>query len=416
MAVLVSVVAFVLGAMWMSIASHESSASNTDRRRQHAIDAAMAGLVLADSELTRNAAYTGSGVVPFVGGTAEFEVTVAVDGPPDGMRRRVTSVGYAPSKAEPVQTVRTVQQVVDLDAVGFTYGIFSEGGLVTGSSSTVIGDVYSSMDITLGNSQDYFGEMYTLGSIRTGSNQTVTGALHANGSIHLTSKSTALNGSAYAGADIVTGGTIRDVAQAGGTVDCDDVQGACLANSPPLAIPAQSLPAFGWNPSDYSSVTYPTDGAAFVAQVSKTESSGVFYVDGDVTFGTNDDIWLAGDMTIVATGSIALPGAIANKTTGGTAVQLTVISTGLGTAGTITPANNLTIPATVRTLIYTQGLFDAKNSSTFTGVLYAGEVAVGAHLSVTYTPVGASGFDWSTASPQSFTIRNISTREVANAS
>jgi hypothetical protein len=94
---------------------------------------------------------------------------------------------------------------------------------------------------------------------------------------------------------------------------------------------------------------------------------------------------------------------------------LTIISTGVGAAGTITPANNLTIPATVRTLIYTQGRFDAKNSSTFTGVLYAGDVAAGAHLSVTYTPVGASGFDWSLASPQSFTIRNISTREVANA-
>lgn len=413
MAVLVSVVVFVLGAMWMSIASHESSASNTDRRRQHAIDAAMAGLVVADSELSRNAAYTGSGVVAFVGGAAEFEVTVAaVDGVPGRVRRLLTSVGYAPSKADPVQTVRRVQQVVDLDAVGFTYGIFTEGQFVTGSASSVVGDVYSSTDISLGNSQDYFGRMYTLGSISTGSNQEVTGSLHANGNIHLTSNSTTLNGSAYAGGNILTGGTIRDAAQAGGTVNCTHVQGACLANSPPPPVPEQQLPSFVWKPSDYPSVTYPTSGAAFVTEVSKKASSGVFYVNGNVEFANNDDIWLAGDMTIVATGSIDLPKAIANKTTGGQAVQLTVISTG---AGAITPANNLTIPSTVRTLIYTEGSFAAKNSSTFTGVLYAGDIAAGAHLSVTYAPVGAFGFDWSSSSPQSFTIRNISTREVANA-
>jgi hypothetical protein len=88
-------------------------------------------------------------------------------------------------------------------------------------------------------------------------------------------------------------------------------------------------------------------------------------------------------------------------------VQLVVIA-----RGNVTASNNLTIPTTVKTLVFTNGSFSGKNSSTYTGVLYSsGNVTLGAHSSITYAPVTAPGFDWSTANPQNFTIRNISTRE-----
>jgi hypothetical protein len=174
-------------------------------------------------------------------------------------------------------------------------------------------------------------------------------------------------------------------------------------------VPVQHLPGFIWNPANYPSVTTYSTGAAFVAATSKVNAQGVFYITGDVAFSKQDSLRLTGNMTIVATGDIALPGTVSNQTSNNASVQLTVISTGIGA---ITPANNFTIPATVKTLLYTAGEFGAKNSSTFSGVLYAGSIESGAHISITYTPLAAPGFDWSQASPQSFTIRNITTREI----
>lgn len=98
-------------------------------------------------------------------------------------------------------------------------------------------------------------------------------------------------------------------------------------------------------------------------------------------------------------------------------MQLTVISTATGSAsspGGITSANNLTIPSTVRTLFYTRGQYDGTNSSEFSGALYVGGISAGAHIEITYAAVSAPGFTWAGATAQSFTIRNVSTREISN--
>ena len=411
MAAIVSVIVFALGAGMVALAAHQSNASNNDRRRQQAVDAALSGLVVADSALSRNAAYAGSGLQPFSGGAAEFEVTVVTDTTTGAaFRRIITATAYAPSKAASSKAVRTMQQVVELDAVGFTYGMFSETDLATGSSSTVIGDVYTNGNLTLGNSQDYIGNIFARGNISTGSNQKITGTVSADGDVSVSSSSTSVYGSVYAGGNILTGGTIRDTAQAGGSIGCAKVQGSCIPYSPPPRVPPQHLPTFVWDPANYPSVVAYASGAAFVAAVAKQNAQGTFYVTGNVVFSKQDTLYLTGDMTIVATGNIALPGGVSNHTVNGANVQLVIIATN---AGTISPANNFTIPATVRTLMYTKGVFDAKNSSTFTGALYAGELSAGAHVSVTHALTFSPGFDWSAASPQSFTVRNVTTREIS---
>ena len=411
MAVIISVIVFALGGLLLALVSHESAASNVDRRRQQAIDAAFAGLVVANSALTRNSAFATTGLVPFTGGSAQFEVTVAADpASTTGFGRLITSVGYAPSKAAIARSTRSVVQAVELEPIGFTYGVFSETVIVTGSSSTVIGDIYTNGDITLGNSQDYIGSIYARGNVYTGANQKITGNVYANGNISLGSNSTSVYGSAFAIGNIATGGTIRDTAQAGGTIGCAKVLGACIPNSPPPPVPVQHLPEFAWNPANYAAVSTYATGAAFVSTHSKVNMQGTFYVTGDVSFAKQDSLWLTGDVTIVATGNISLPGAVVNNAASAAKVQLTVISSG---GGTITPANNFTIPSTVSTLLYTTGTFDARNSSTFRGVLYAGGVTSGAHISVTHELLTAPGFNWAPASPQAFTVRNISTRETS---
>ena len=409
MAAIISVVVMTLAGVTLSFANRENSASNGDRQRQHAIDAAMAASVVANSALANNAAYAGSGLVSFGTGAnaAQYEVTVATDTTvTSGLRRIITSYGYAPSKAA-AMSVRTVRQVVELDPIGFAYGVFVDGSYSDGSSSSVTGSVYAGGSIALGNAHDYVGDLDAIGSISTGANQTITGTLRANGSVSVSNTSTIVYGSVYAGGSVSTGGIIRDTAQAGGTVsNCAKVQGSCIQHSAPPVVPVQQLPPFTFDPANYSPAPlYPT-GSAFQTGVKNgTYTQGVYKISGSVSFANNETLHLTGDMTIFTTGSLTLPGTISGPA--GQNVQLTVV-----VGGSAVAPNNLTIPSTVKTLIYTTGSFSASNKLIFTGALYAhGSFAMGANSSITYAPVTAPGFDWTSSNPRSFTIRNISTRE-----
>jgi hypothetical protein len=406
MAAIISVVVMALAGVTLSFANRENSSSNNDRHRQHAIDAAMAASVVADAALANDAAYAGFGLASF-GTGSQYEVTVTTDTTvTSGFRRIITSYGYAPSKAAASST-RTVQQVVELDPIGFAYGVFVDGSYSDGSSSSVTGAVYAGGSIALGNAHDYVGDLDAIGSISTGANQTITGTLRANGSVSVSSSSTIVYGSVYAGGSISTGGLIRDTAQAGGTVsNCAKVQGSCIQHSLPPLVAVQQLPPFTFDASNYASPPlYPT-GSAFVTGVkNRTYSQGVYNVSGSVSFANNDSMQLTGDLTIFTTGSLLLPGTISGPA--GQNVQLTVI-----VGGSAVAPNNLTIPSAVKTLIYTGSSFSASNKLIFTGALYAhGSFAMGANSSITYAPVSAPGFNWTNANPRSFTIRNISTRE-----
>ena len=358
-------------------------------------------------------ATVGSGLTTFAGGAAQFEVTVATDATVGGgFRRVITSYGYAPSKTSP-KSARTVQQVVDLDPVGFSYGVFTGGNYGDGSASSVIGGMYTAGNAVLGNSQDYIGNVSSRGNIDTGSNQKITGTLHANGNVTVGSTSTNVYGSVYAGGNITTGGTIRDTAQAGGTIGStgcptSKVQGSCIQHSPPPLVPLEQLPVFVWDPANYLPVVpVNMSGTAFITAAGNP-IQGVYKLSGNADFKKNESLRLTGDTTIVIDGNFTLPGTVANNAPAGVNVQLVIVA-----RGNVTASNNITIPSTVATLVYTNGTFNAKNSSTYTGVLYAaGNVTLGAHSLITYAPVSAPGFDWTNANPQSFTIRNISTREI----
>lgn len=408
MAALVSTVVLALAVVMLSFADRESSSSNNDRQRQHAIDAAMAGSVVAASALAGDPAFAGTGLTLFGDGDAQFEVVVTTDTTvPSGFRRIITSYGYAPSKATATAT-RSVRQVVELDPIGFEYGVFTDGSYSDASSSSVTGSVYAGGSISLGNAHDYVGNLDAIGSISTGANQSITGNLHANGSVSVTNTSTIVNGSVFAGGSIATGGTIRDVAQAGGTVsNCSKVQGSCIQHSPPPPVPVRVLPPFNFDPSNYSPPPTNVSGTDFTTRVkNRTYTQGVFNVSGSVSLSNNDSLQLTGDMTIFTTGSITLPGTISGPP--GVNVQLTLV-----VRGSVTAPNNLTIPSTVKTLFYTNGSFSASNKLIFTGVLYVhGSFSMGANSSITYAPVAAPGFDWTNSNPQSFTVRNISTREI----
>jgi predicted acyltransferase (DUF342 family) len=331
-------------------------------------------------------------------------VVVTTDATVGGFRRIITSYGYAP-RADDAVSERVVRQVVELDPVTFDYGVFAGANYGDGSASSVIGGIYTGGSINLGNAHDYIGDIYSRGNIVTGSNQKITGNLHASGNVMVTNTSTTVYGSVYAGGTITTGGVIRDTAQAGGAIGCSKVQGACMPSSPPPPVPVQQLPVFTWSAANYHSVHVVTGPQ--LRSAAADPINGVYHVTGDALFSKNDNLQMTGDLTIVATGNVSLPGKITNAANGSN-VQLTIVA-----FGSVTVSNNLTIPSTITSLVYTEGSFDGKNSSVFSGVIYAaGSISLGAYSLITQAPVTAPGFDWTHANPQRFTVRNVSTREI----
>ena len=393
MAAIVSVVVFALAGVLLSFATRQNTASNQDRQRQQAIDAASAGLADAASALTTDAGLTvDSGSYDNSG--ASYAVTVTpVAGEP--FRRIMKSVGSA-SNAK-----RTMEQVVELVPVAFTYGFFTQGTL-DGANWTVTGKVYIGGDLILpSQAKTFTGDIYVVGNVNGGKANFV-GSLYANHNIAI--------GSIDGVNDVAAGGTL-DIYTAG---HCPNppVKGTCQPpNVRPLPVPLQTLPAFPWPNSSYPVGSYKqyANTQAFFNE-SPRQSKGVFYFPGDVDLGNLGP--LTGDMTIIASGSITLPNGVSKV--GTTPVQLSVISTN---AGAILLPNNFGNPD-VPMLAYTTGAFTAvkknANSVTYVGALYTGSFDAHANLKITYPLEGLKslGFDWSLANPQLFTIRHISTREI----
>ena len=384
MALTVSAVSFGLAAVMLSFANHQSSASNQDRLRQQAIDAASAGLVVADSLLTKADPSIPSAWQTLPDGS-QYSLKVEPTAGGNGFRRILTSTGRSPAtNAAPY--VRRMEQVVELDPVTFTYGVFLEGGNFTGPTWDVTGDLYTNGSLSLNKNNTFTGSVFAQGDVD--SQATVTGSISLNGNATIGGKTTTAN--VYAGGT-VTGCTAP----------------RCKANLVPKPVPAQHLPAFPWPNPSYPAGTYTQVTSAQFNSLKP--ASGVFYIDGALDVSTN--LVLTADLTLIASGSITLPGSVTKAAGVTSSAQLTVIST--SPTGTVLVNNNFTFVVPV--LVYSRGMFDGAkkniNSGLFDGALYVGSVDLHANLTFTYVPVKATGFDWTTANPQSFTIRHLSTHE-----
>jgi hypothetical protein len=410
MALAIMLTVFTLGGVWAAYAVHQSSATVRDRDRQRAVDAANAGLVAAASALSSNPAWTGGSLTTFSGGAAQFEVAVAAD-PTDPLRRILTATGYAPSKAAVQRAERAVRQVVELQPSStLDTTLFALGSVNSASSSAVQGNIYASGSINLGNADRVTGGVEVLGSLSVGSNRHIIGDLRANGSISM-SPSSDVTGSVYAGGSIHVDNSARVTqnAQAGAAISgCNRVQGACVPWTPPPPVEARQLPTFTWNPSQYAGVQTWT-GVAFRTWVaSQATLSGVHYVEGSIDTFPNK-IRVSGDLTIVVTGSVNGPKTIENTT--GQDLDLRLISP---SGGSFSFPTNLTIASTIKSLLYTTGSISFGNSTQLNGVVYVGgSVQVGANSTITNSSVDATGFTIEpTSSGTSYTLRNISTREI----
>lgn len=383
MAVTVSAVTFGLAAVLLSFANHQSTASNQDRLRQQAIDAASAGLVVADSLLTKAQPAIPSGWQTLPDGS-QYSLTVQDTPGGNGFQRIITSTGR--SSVSSASYERRMEQVVELDPVTFTYGVFIEGGNFTGPTWDVTGDLYTNGSLKLDKNNTFTGNVFAQGDVD--SEATVTGSISLNGNATIGGKTTTAN--------VYAGGTVTGCAAP-----------RCKANLVPKPVPVQHLPAFPWPNASYPAGSYTQVTSALFNTLKPT--AGVFYVDEALT--VNSDLVLTGDLTLIASGDITLPGSVTKAAGITSSTQLTAIST--AATGTVLVNNNFNFVVPV--LVYSRGMFDGSkkniNSGLFDGALYVGSAELHANLTFTYVPVKSQGFDWAMANPQNFTIRHISTHE-----
>lgn len=279
LALIVILVAFIIAGSWVQFGTHQVEASSYQRRREQAFHSSEAGLNLAVNELRTSATWAASGPTGPSGlrqlndGTGEYEVTVEDLGivpPSPFVRKRITTRGYAPSKASPNRIERQIVQVVELIPLDqFSYSLFTGNAATgptgpTGAGVVVNGDIYARGNVTIG-SQNTVGNVQSRGTI-TAKARSISASLHALGAVTINNGTgTAVGAITMVQSFVRSGGSITAAspfatltpyvqvtgsAQAGGSIlpasppAPNYVVGARIPSTPPQPPPDLTLPVF----------------------------------------------------------------------------------------------------------------------------------------------------------------------------
>ena len=419
----IALVVFALGGLWVRVAVHETEASGRDRHRDQALAAAEAGINLVMSKLAQNNLYCPSSAAPLTGtltGVGQFEVyvdTTTILCTSAETRRYIVARGWAPDRTVLRAVGRRLEQQVELVPTdGFRFALFGASGGITGSQNMyVAGDVYSADDASFENQTRVMGDIIAQGTVTVSNRATIGGSIHAAGSIGITSPMATVEGDlASSGGSITVDGWVKGGAQAssitvnaGGTIEGPQTRSAAVAPK------VQSLPTFTWNPANYPSSSTWATAAAFQTYWSTNRNafSGHHRVTSTakVTLGSR---WkMAGAVTIVTDGEIELSREIENASGGD--VLLTIVSFS-SSSNAINMTNQVTLPSNIKVALFApNGCINFSQLKHFTGTVYGDCIDLDEHFNLTYAPVSPAGFVWTAASSSHFSVEARSFREVA---
>jgi cytoskeletal protein CcmA (bactofilin family) len=421
MSLMVCLVVFALGAVWVGIGMHQVDGTAREKLQEQARNAAEAGLNAAMSQLSADASWTGETAQTIPG--AQFEVSVtmlSVD--PDDPGRLITARGYAPSKASKLRVARQLTQQIELlPTDSFRYALFTApGGITTDNHPVINGDVYSASDLNLGLQATVSGTVTSLGNLTTSGNSTFNGDIRAAGNINFQNSSTTANANLYAGGNVTVKGFVKGNVQAGGTiatVSPGTIAGSKAQYSPPPPPPAQTLPTFTYDPANYAPVVpqnmTPSAFNTYWA-AHKSGISGVFRISCPSPPPANDPPV----NSCLATDSVNAPGpnwVLSGDTKDFSATghpTFTVVSY----AGGATPAITMTqksVASNIELVLYApNGQASFQNLKTLSGTVYAASVAVGQNFTLTFVPPSVKGFNFAVMSSTHFVIQSGPFREV----
>jgi hypothetical protein len=454
LALMVTLIVFATGAMWVQQTVHQTEGSGVERSREQALAAAEAGLNAAMSRLSQDrtcptAQTWQQGTLPGVG---DWEYSFpAVGDPryvdcsnPTEYRRYIIARGWSPSKTATRVQHRQLEQQIDLVATdGFRYALFAANGGISGANQiTVRGDAYSRSDVTIDNNSTVTGNLTSYGGVTLQNSTLITGKVWANGAVDVDTTSgngSGVNGDVWTSVgDVNVGSHVGGNVQAAGSITgSGTVDGTKTPNSPAPVPPALTLPTYTWASSNFASPTiwapptYSNPASSFQTYFNANDlsfggahritSCGSPYSSYTCTPSVSqvsfNEKWnMASDTTVVSDGPIELSRDI-NSGTGNLVIVSNYPGTPCTTPGTACDAvilsNNWSIPSTVKVLIFAQnGCVDVSNLKTFVGAIYARCIKLDNNFDLTYYPVAPPGFDWTTATSTHYTVQARSFREV----
>lgn len=430
--ILIVTVVLTLGAVALQTATHTEDATTLDRLRVQSMQAAEAAVSDAINRLQSNGACDAAVSSPanLTDGSrtiAKYQVRVdpEVGTLCDTYERVVHAWGYAPvSTSRSMRKLEVGVKLVPQD--GFHYVIFaagSQGTVEVKNNGLVDGDVYAeNLDQTKNNIDA--GTVITTGDIDTKNNAVYLGNLWAGGNVTVRQNgqvggSITAAGSSSAGNVTLENGVIvnKDV-KAKGTVSLGGttvVHGSVSQNNGYLPPPPDlQLPAFTWDPSNYTPapLTFPTAAAASThLLVNRNALQGTIYVsDASGTVDFTNGGTVTGPLTIVTEGKVSFGGTLS-----GGDYQVVVVSRNSG-IDAISADKAVTAGVSLDLLLYTTGTISIKNMTGFTGSIYANKIELKNGFSVSRSDSLANtppaGFDFTQSSAFRYTVVPIIWREV----
>ena len=417
MSLMVCLVVFLLGAVWLGIGTHQLESSGREKVREQARNAAEAGLNAAMSQLTADASWTGSTTVQSITG-AEWEATVSRSSSnADDPARTITATGYAPSKASPRRVTRRLTQQISLVPTDtYRHALFaSPGNMSVGGSPLVTGDVYAAGNLTLENIS-VSGTVTVRGNLTTKGNSTYHSDIRAGGDITFDATQATEEQNMYANGKITGSGTVKGNAQAGSTISGVTVNGSKVPNSPPGVPPLETLPQFTPVLTGAQTMTVDQFNAYWAAH--HDNLSGTFVVTCPCTnkrvVSPAPNWKLSGDTMIVSDAPVTFSDQFDSATSA--TVNFTVVSyasDGSGTKSEAVRVTNLMNPAHIRLVVYVpNGTAFIDNNKMLTGVVYAASLSVGNNFTFTYQPPAIPGFESTVSTSTHFSVQAGPFREV----
>jgi hypothetical protein len=421
---MVAFVVLMLSTIVVAQSIHSLNASGLDRRRLTSVNAAEAGTAawwedlqtnaLAEIDCTDKVETLASGPseatfaaeVTFYAadGSTEIACPLTQDNLPEYVKvvSTGTSEGGVPRQMETLARLTPMyggsgSAIMSNNAAAFSnnfdiYGLNGydgnvyvlTGNLNMGNSTEIRGNVYvPNGTATISNSGHIFGDLWSSGAISMSNTARVDGTLRTNSGAANGSNSASVGGDAYSGSTIGNGLAVA---------------GTKYTNYTLGPVPTLTYPDFTYDAADWAGYTINTFTDCTLARNFITGSwtgNQVVRITSNctLTFSNNTQITVAGDLAIIANGSISMSNNTDWNGTSGSIKKLMFLKPTGTTCGSFSEQNSTDYNAYVNVVIYVPSNCSVTlaNKNGLKGQIYGGNVSISNQFTMTYTPVLVPG-------------------------
>jgi cytoskeletal protein CcmA (bactofilin family)/Tfp pilus assembly protein PilX len=423
-ALLVSVVAVILGITSVAVAIHNSEASSFDRRRVQGVAASEAGLnwyyshlqsvpaaqfqCSASQTLTSTPATQFSATVTFYSATG-----AALACPPTASTPAaalIRSVGTS-SAAEPRRTMESYVNLIPIVGGPFAnYAVFSDQPPEFNSNVQVFGDgttngnIYSNGNILMDSNAVIDGSVFAQGWVQMDSNAEVKADVYANQFVKMNSNSRILGNvrSSVSSVTLDSNAHVFGNARAGTTITTlgsSIIDGSRTPNAPSPPPPSQPFPSYTFNAADWTAEGYSV-------QTFTDCSSAKSFIDGiaggdwvvritagcDLRWSSNSAVNVTGNLAIVSDGALTMDSNSKFQNVGSPHTLHLIFGLARTSPCNITFKSNTSISDGITTLLYTPCVIDmTSNSFIVEGQIFGGAVNFNSNSNLTFAPINVPG-------------------------